>query len=335
MLPRVVLLHDAQAASGRADAIDVLLESQHVARGLETLGYQSVIVPVGLDLEELAASLDELAPVAVFNLMESIAGHGRLIHVVPALLEALSIPYTGCSAFAQWTTSNKLVAKRRLEQGGVATPPLLAAGVRGPEPAPGAGPWIVKSVWEHASLGLDDDSLVAGRREAEALIGERRQRFGGDWFAERYIAGRELNAAIIAADDGPRVLPVGEIQFQDFPPGKPQIVGFAAKWRPDSFEYTRTVRTFDVEPELCAEAARIALRCWDLFDLGGYARVDFRVDERGRPWVLEVNANPCLSADAGFAAMLETAGIAFRDALAWLIDEALAKEARPAACGTP
>jgi D-alanine-D-alanine ligase len=331
MLRRVVLLHDAQAAAGGADASDVLLETRHIARSLETLGYQSVIVPVGLDLEELAHALAELAPVAVFNLMESIAGHGRLIHVVPALLEALRVPYTGCSAVAQWTTSNKVVAKCRLEHGGIATPPLLASGgAARPEPAPAPGRWIVKSVWEHASLGLDDDSLVADRRQAEASIAERQRRFGGDWFAERYIAGRELNVAIVAAPSGPRVLPVAEIRFDGFPAGKPRIVGYAAKWQPDSFEYARTVRTFDVEPELCAAAARIALQCWELFELGGYARVDFRVDGNGRPWVLEVNANPCLSPDAGFAAMLEAAGIAFPDALAWLIEEALAREARPA-----
>ena len=128
------------------------------------------------------------------------------------------------------------------------------------------------------------------------------------------------------------MLPVAEIRFDGFPAGKPRIVGFAAKWEPHSVEYRRTVRSFDVEPSLAAELSRIALECWNAFELDGYARVDFRVDDDGRPWVLEVNANPCLSADAGFAAMLAAAGIAFPVALAWLLAAAEARQGRvPAA----
>ena len=73
---------------------------------------------------------------------------------------------------------------------------------------------------------------------------------------------------------------------------------------------------------------RVALDCWALFRLDGYARVDFRVDERGRPWVLEVNANPCLSPDAGFAAALAEAGIGYEAAVARLVDDALERAPR-------
>jgi D-alanine-D-alanine ligase len=57
-----------------------------------------------------------------------------------------------------------------------------------------------------------------------------------------------------------------------------------------------------------------------LFGLRGYARVDFRVDEDGRPWILEINANPCLSPDAGFAAALERAGIGFDQAIQRILE---------------
>jgi D-alanine-D-alanine ligase len=137
------------------------------------------------------------------------------------------------------------------------------------------------------------------------------------------VPGRELNVALLATDRGPRVLPVAEIRFEHFPADKPAIVGYAAKWHTDSFEYRNTVRRFAVEPELAAAAERLALACWELFALDGYARVDLRVDAEGTPWVLEVNANPCLSPDAGFAAALEEAGIAYPKAIAWLVEAAL------------
>jgi D-alanine-D-alanine ligase len=118
------------------------------------------------------------------------------------------------------------------------------------------------------------------------------------------------------------VLPVAEIRFEGFPTAKPTIVGYAAKWHPQSFEYRNTVRRFGIEPELAARLIGIARDCWQLFGLAGYARVDFRVDAAGTPWVLEVNANPCLSPDAGFAAALAQAGIAYVDAIAWLVADA-------------
>jgi D-alanine-D-alanine ligase len=312
---KVALLHDVHAAEGRIDSSDTLLEAQAVAVALAELDYSTTTLPVGLDLGALQRALCELEPHSVVNLVESLEGRGELVHVVPALLEALGVPFTGCSAQALSATSHKLFAKELMRRAGVTTPDGFAG-------APvGDGPWIVKSVFEHASLGLDDSSVVA-TGAVEGLIEARRGEFGGRWFAERFVPGRELNVALIAAPDGPRVLPVAEIRFEGFPPAKPAIVSYAAKWHPQSFEYRNTVRSFAVESELAARVGGIARDCWQLFGLAGYARVDFRVDAAGTPWVLEVNANPCLSPDAGFAAALAQAGIAYLDAVAWLIADA-------------
>ena len=92
---------------------------------------------------------------------------------------------------------------------------------------------------------------------------------------------------------------------------------------------TRCARS-RVEPELAARAQRLALACWQLFALDGYARVDFRVDGSGMLFVLEINANPCLSPDAGFAAALEQAGIGYAEAIGWLMADAARRAARTA-----
>ncbi|MCX5821807.1 MAG: D-alanine--D-alanine ligase, partial [Deltaproteobacteria bacterium] len=75
------------------------------------------------------------------------------------------------------------------------------------------------------------------------------------------------------------------------------------------------------DASLLALLKDMALRCWKLFDLRGYARVDFRVDREGRPWILEVNANPCLSPDAGFSAAALRAGLTFPDVLGRIINK--------------
>jgi D-alanine-D-alanine ligase len=315
MRRKIALLHDAQAETGRPDSSDTLVEAAAIAAALTTYGYDTTTVPVGLDLGALERVLHALAPHAVVNLVESLEGRGALVQVVPALLESLGLPFTGCSAQALAATSDKLAAKRLLAAADIATPATFGA-------TADDGPWIVKSACEHASLGIDDSSVVRGAAAVIRLLEARRAEFGGRWFAERFVAGRELNAAIIAAPDGPRILPVAEIRFERFPPGKPAIVGYAAKWDAQSFEHRNTVRSFEVDPELAGRLGGIARDCWQLFGLAGYARVDFRVDAAGAPWVLDVNANPCLSPDAGFAAALAQASIAYGDGIAWLLADA-------------
>lgn len=197
---------------------------------------------------------------------------------------------------------------------------------------PGAAPeepgrWILKGAWEQASRCLDDDAVVFGRRkEVLAQLAARAARYGRPWFAERFIAGREFNVALLADGVSVRVLPPAEIDFSAFPPEKPRIVGYRAKWLADSFEYHHTPRRFDFDAAdgpLLAELARLAADCWAAFDLSGYVRVDFRVDGQGRPWILEINTNPCLSPDAGFAAALERAGLSFDAAIAAVLTAAM------------
>lgn len=317
MRDRILILHDVDALTGRPDSSDTLVEAAAIGAALRELGYDSVVVPVGLDLAALGRTLAAEKPRLVFNLVESLEGRGQLLVAVPALLDSLRIPYTGCPTLALGLTSHKPLAKRWLLRAGVPTPASYS-----PQTA-GDAEWIVKAVFEHASLGIDDTSIVRGAEAVERVLAARRAEFGGEWFAERFVPGRELNVSLLATERGPRALPVAEIRFEEFPPDKPAIVGYAAKWDAASFEYRNTPRTFAVEPELAARAERLAHECWNLFALDGYARVDFRVDAAGVPWVLEINANPCLSPDAGFAAALEQGGIAYAAAIASLVAAAL------------
>ena len=94
----------------------------------------------------------------------------------------------------------------------------------------------------------------------------------------------------------------------------------------DSDEYRHTPRSFDFKPDdraLLAELQGLALKCWQLFGLRGYARVDFRVDDTGHPWILEINANPCLSPDAGFAAAVTRSGLSFTQVAEWILGDGI------------
>ncbi len=126
------------------------------------------------------------------------------------------------------------------------------------------------------------------------------------------ISRERIQLSVLAGPRGPEVLPPAEIRFDAYPEGKPRIVDYRAKWEPDSFEYRHTNRSFEFAAgdELRIEGLKEAsAACWKLFDLRGYARVDFRMDESGTPWILEINANPCLAPDGGFPAAACRAGI--------------------------
>ena len=187
---------------------------------------------------------------------------------------------------------------------------------------------ILKAIHEHSSVGLDDDSVVTCRsgRELADRLRQAESRLGQPCFAEQFIEGREFNLSLLAGPDGPQVLPPAEIDFRAFPADKPRIVGYRAKWQADAFEFVHTPRTFNfpaADEPLLARLSELASQCWSSFGLRGYNRVDFRVDRDGQPFILEINTNPCLSPDAGFAAALERAGVGFPQAVQRLLEDAL------------
>lgn len=311
----VTIVHGATATEPRPDDADTLVQVEAVAEALSARGHRVRVLGLGEDLTALAA-LTGSGTDLVFNLVESLGGSDRLAPRVPAALERLGVPFTGCGARAMAQTSDKLIAKGMMRAAGLPTPDWLEVG--GGQAADPCALYIVKSVTEHASFGLDAGSIVSGR-EAAASIAARARSLGGAWFAERFVAGREFNLSLLDGPAGVEVLAVPEMLFVDFPEGAPHIVDYAAKWDAASHAYHHTPRRFDLPAEDAAlvEVLRgLALRAWDLFGLCGYARVDFRVDDGGRPFILEVNANPCLAPDAGFVAAAAHVGYDFSTVIA-------------------
>jgi D-alanine-D-alanine ligase len=321
---RVVVLHGKVAEDAGKDELDVLVQRDAVSKSLVSLGYDPVAVSFSLDMQGVARDLQSLRPTFVFNLVESVEGRGGLIHLAPALLDHLEISYTGSRTEAILLTSNKLFAKTFLRGAGIPTPGWYTLKDLGGEATQVSGPLIVKSLWEHASIGLDEESVVrpTGPEELRRAMEKRREKLAGECFAEAYIDGREFNLSLLAEGEEPEVLPPAEIRFEGYSGAKPRLVGYRAKWDETSFEYQHTRRSFDFAAEdraLLERLAQLSEECWRLFDLRGYARVDFRVDEEGRPWVLEVNANPCLSPDAGFTAAAERAGLTYSQVIARIV----------------
>lgn len=339
---KVLILHNDVSLDRSPSDLDVLFQVDAVRGALQARGHAVETRACTLDLTRTKTDLEATRPDVVFNLIESLANTDRLMAAGPLLMDALRIPYTGVPTAALLVTNGKLTTKARLLAAHLPTAPWWSSAAQRwqglpwptadeccePDPTGRLSPLMIKAVWEHASFEMDDSAIVAPANveELAAIVGARDARTGHPHFAEPFLEGREFNLSVLASPTGPQVLPPAEIDFSAFPADKPRIVGYTAKWDENSFEFQHTPRSFDFPPSdsaLLAELSRLSVACWHAFDLRGYVRVDFRVDHAGRPWILEINSNPCLSPDAGFYAAVERAGLTFADAVERIIQDAL------------
>ncbi|HDR90440.1 MAG TPA: ATP-grasp domain-containing protein [Bacteroidetes bacterium] len=318
-MKKVLILVNDPGKEASPDVQDVLMQAGAVENVLREMDAEVKRFSVSLNLEALDSLLQKDPPDLVFNLVESLAGRGALLHLVPALLEVRYIPFTGSGSYGLYLTTHKVRAKRIMRQHGIHTPDWISLPA---DTFPEKGKrYIMKPVSEDGSAGIHDASLVqAGELTREILSGSTTPAY----FLEEYLPGREFNLSVIAGPEGPQVLPAAEMQYLDYPADKPRILGYAAKWEENSFEYRHTVRRFEMaetDRVLVREMERISLQCWHLFEARGYIRVDFRTDAEGNPCVIEVNANPCISPDAGFPAACLHAGIGYREMILRILND--------------
>jgi D-alanine-D-alanine ligase len=328
MMPikKIAILFSPIPADASEDQKDSDVQVAEVRDELLSWGIDVALIPFTLNLLEVLKNLEEVQPDFVFNIVEAVNGHGRLVHLAPALLDVAKIPYSGADTNATFLTTNKLVSKSRLMAAGIPTPKVFSNTDLRQELEDVEGRYIIKSVWEHASIGLGQDSVVDVKNVAElrGKMSALQPRLSGECFAEAYIDGREFNLSMLAGPDGPDILPPAEILFTGYAPGQFKIVDYLAKWKPDSVEYSHTPRNFKFrksDERLLEQLKSIAIACWNTFDLHGYARVDFRVSHDGMPFVLEVNTNPCLSKDAGFIAACTHSGIEYKEVILRILDD--------------
>lgn len=304
------------------DNQDTLVQVQEISAVLKEIGMEAQSLQFDQPGSALEDALRALNPDFVFNLVETVKGTDSLLHEGAAFFEALALPYTGCPADVLMHFATKTAQKTTMRKHGLPTPDFFSA--KDGASVSANGPWIVKSDTENASFGMDAGNVVNTAAAARRKIKEKERLYGGVWFAEHYIDGREFNISVLDdGNGGAQILPPAEIVFVDYPADMPKIVDYAAKWEEDSFAYSATQRRLDFSPQdgaLLQRLEELCLKCWSSFGLKGIARVDFRVDHDGQPWILEVNPNPCLSSDAGFMAAAARVNMTQADVIRRLIE---------------
>ena len=310
-MPRLVVLR-----GGHSMERDVsLVTGQRVARALERLGHDVH----ALDVEESTTErLMELEPEAAFVCLH---GPGGEDGTVQAVLEALSIPYTGSGPLSSIRCMDKDYAKRAMQAAGIPTPPMrtflrkamheMGAAAALDVAARFLGyPLAVKPAREGSGLGL---SRV---EEPGALLEAVYEAFGYDAkiILERWISGTEIAVPILEPPgEAPKVLGLVEVRPRD------GTYNFEAK-------YTPGMTDFAIPAEIPAEAAarieETALAAYRALGCSGYARVD-TILEDGIPWVLDVKTIPGFTETSTLPLAAEAAGISFEKLVETILDAAL------------
>jgi len=301
---KIAILYDGMSAASADQLIVTTVDA--VERELVAEG--NIVLRIGVGpsaqwIDRLRRARVDLA----FNLCESIDGVAALEPPVISVLELLGLPYSGSSSWTASLCLRKHVVNAALERAGLPVPKFAVVRRGGTIPSVGF-PAICKPAAEDASIGVEQRSVVRTTRQLTERVGAMLERWD-EVLVQRYIEGREVNVGIL----GDATLPIAEIDFGQMPKGMWRIVTYRSKWETGSDEDLGSTPQCPARlpASVATQLRKVAIAAWRIVGGAGYGRVDFRIDERGRPWILEVNANPDIAPDAGLARMAGVAGIEY------------------------
>ena len=330
--PRIAVLYNAPSLPRdhphHESEVGVVAVARAVIAALKAHGFRPFGMAARPPAQRLVRGLVRRKPDAVFNLIEGFGGHSGGEAHVSSLLELLGLPYTGCPPEAQGLLRSKGLAKALLVGSGLPTAPWQVD-----EPGRPAifDPWpgriLVKPDSEDASLGIDQGSVVANPDDLVARVAKIRAEHGPRVIAERYLPGPEFNVGVLALPE-PTALPVAEIVYSPSE-GRWPILTYAAKWDVGSAEdrESRPRCPAEIDESLASRLALLAEAAFRASGCRDYARVDFRLDDRGDPMILEVNPNPDLDPTAGLARAIAATGRDWAGTVADLAKQALERGA--------
>lgn len=213
---------------------------------------------------------------------------GRTQVYVPALLEKMGLPYTGCSALCHALAMHKGLASKVLRYDKVPVPPFAMVSRKKRQPSRKVEfPVLVKPCSRGSSEGVSEMSYVSSPEELPAAIGNALRK-DQEAVICKYIPGREMTVGIIG-NKKLQILPILE-KHLEVKHGAPRIFTERMKSRYAHWHINVTVPELSMQEETAVK--KVALRAYRSLGCTDCARVDIRLDKQGFPWVLEVNTLP-------------------------------------------
>ncbi len=271
---------------------------------------------VELDLtRDTLNRITEIAPDCAFIALH---GKGGEDGTVQGLLEWMGIPYTGPGTLASALCLDKIMTKKVLTLSGVPTPQFLCISPDAdPKEAIGNAirvlglPLVLKANCQGSSIGV---AILREREGAEEILKELFT-YGDQVLAEKFLSGTELTVPVMG-NDKLLVLPPIEITSS----GK--FYDYESKYTPGGSRHIIPAR---ISPEVEKKVKAIAAKAYSETGCRGLARVDMMLDEKGDPFVIEINTSPGMTETSLFPDAAHAAGISFPELCETLVDLALEK----------
>ncbi|CAI2718606.1 M20/M25/M40 family metallo-hydrolase [Nitrospina watsonii] len=289
---------------------------ERVASSLEKGGHNVRVIDGNIHLIE---KLNEFMPKVmhgeqpgmVFNMAYGIQGVSRYTHV-PALLEMVGIAYVGSSPAGHGIALDKITSKVLFQANGVATPRYWSFFSEDQIPADIPFPVIVKPKMEAVSMGIEVVHDIERLRETvKTLVKEYNQQV----LVEEFIPGREFAVGLLGNGD-PEALPIVEFDLE----GDPNAIQTYTEKMKKPKEKICPAKIDDATAEKIRELTKGAFRALGLFD---FCRADFRMDDKGNLYVLELNSMASLGLTGSYVHAAKVAGYTYESLINRMLDVAV------------
>jgi D-alanine-D-alanine ligase len=289
-----------------------------VASTLKASGHEVRMLGVQTELAPIRDVVEEWKPDIVFNMLEEFHGESLYAQNVVALLELLRVPYTGCNPRGMMLARGKDLSKKLLKYHRVPAPAfaVFPMGKKARRPGRLKFPLIVKSLWEDASLGISQASIVDTDEKLAERVAFIHKRLNTPAIAEEFIEGREIYVGVLG-NDRLQVLPVWELSFSNLADGAHAIATEKVKHDPIYQEKRGILQgpAQDLPPNVVTKIRTLAKRICHTLELDGYCRIDFRLSKDNVPYFIEANPNPEIAASQEYAQAALHAGTSYADLL--------------------
>lgn len=260
-----------------------------------------------------------------FNLVESYAGNDTMEMHFAAYLDLVGKRYTGAGPQGSFLAMDKSIAKMIMRYHELYTPYSAVVNKGRVEHAQDIQfPVIVKPASEDASKGIDATSVVRTVKELLEKIAYVHEEFDSAVLLEEYIEGREIYAAVLG-NERPEALPLVELDLSKLPDGMPRIAGYEVKFdvTTEAYKKTKSAPAKDLDEEIVTSIQQTAVTAFRALKLRDYGRIDMRLAEGGRVYVLEANPNPWLDPAAEFAMAARESGRSYTQMIGEIVEAAM------------
>ncbi len=288
---------------------------------LKKIGHD--VVPVGVygDLGVIQKALEDIKPHIAFNLLEEFHGYSLFDQHVVSYLELRRQRYTGCNPRGLTLAHDKALAKKILSYHRILLPRFAVFPINRKARRPEwlQFPLLVKSLSEEGSVAISRASLVHDDEKLAERVEFVHRQTNTHAIAEQYIEGRELYVSVLGNERLQAFTP-WELFVSKLPEGAPLIATMKVKW---DYKYQEKVgvitKAAQLTPELSEQVKRLSKRIYRALHLSGYARLDYRLTDDGKLYMLEANPNPNISDGEDFAASALKADISYETLLQKII----------------